>query len=178
MNDLTILASSFDKIKAYIQANDDPSKTLLDFKTPAELSEVIDFKIAKKGVSENEFLDLLDKYLEYSVKTGNKQFLNQLYAGFNFPAFIGEVFSVLANTSMYTYEVAPVATCIEMEMIRLMNSYTGYTNGDGIFLSGGSNANLVAMFSARNRILPDSRVEGYNRNEKLRAFVNENAHYS
>ena len=64
MNDLTILASSFDKIKAYIQANDDPSKTLLDFKTPAELSEVIDKKIAKKGVTENEILELLDKYLE------------------------------------------------------------------------------------------------------------------
>jgi len=178
MNDLNILSSAFDKIKAYIQANNDVSKSVIDFKTPAELSKVIDFEISKKGVSETEFLDLLDKYLEYSVKTGNKQFLNQLYAGFNFPAFIGEVFSVLANTSMYTYEVAPVATRIEMEMIRLMNTYTGYTEGDGIFLSGGSNANLIAMFSARNRISPDSRKEGYDRNEKLTAFVNENAHYS
>jgi len=178
MNDLNILSSAFDKIKAYIQANNDTSKPVIDFKTPAELSKVIDFEIAKKGVSENEFLELLDKYLEYSVKTGNKRFLNQLYAGFNFPAFIGEVFSVLANTSMYTYEVAPVATRIEMEMIRLMNSYTGYTEGDGVFLSGGSNANLIAMFSARNRTLPKSRKEGYDRTEKLTAFVNENAHYS
>jgi glutamate/tyrosine decarboxylase-like PLP-dependent enzyme len=178
MNDINILTSAFDKIKTYIQANNDNSKPVIDFKTPAELSKVIDFEIAKNGVSENEFLDLLDKYLEYSVKTGNKQFLNQLYAGFNFPAFIGEVFSALANTSMYTYEVAPVATRIEMEMIRLMNSYTGYTQGDGVFLSGGSNANLIAMFSARNKILPESRKQGYDRTQQLTAFVNEHAHYS
>lgn len=116
--------------------------------------------------------------MEYSVKTGNKQFMNQLYSGFNFPAFIGEVFTALANTSMYTYEVAPVATTIETEMIQLMNSYAGYENGDGIFVSGGSNANLIAMFSARNRMLPDSRFDGYNNYEKLTAFVNEKAHYS
>lgn len=178
MNDLNILNAAFDKIKNYIQINNNDTKPVIDFKTPAELSIVIDFEIGKNAVSETEFLELLDNYLEYSVKTGNKQFINQLYAGFNFPAFIGEVFSVLANTSMYTYEVAPMATRIEMEMIRLMNNYTGYTNGDGIFLSGGSNANLIAMFSARNRLLPNSRKDGYDRNEKLTAFVNENAHYS
>ncbi|MFK5957384.1 MAG: pyridoxal-dependent decarboxylase [Lutibacter sp.] len=178
MNELNILSSSFEKIKNYLESNNDTNQPIVPFKTPSELKEVIDFNIDKNGVSEQEFLELVDKYLEYSVKTGNKQFLNQLYSGFNFPAFIGELFTVLANTSMYTYEVAPVATTIETEMIRLMNSYAGYTNGDGIFVSGGSNANLVAMFSARNKFLPESRFEGYDRNYKLTAFVNEQAHYS
>lgn len=63
-------------------------------------------------------------------------------------------------------------------MIKLMNSYAGFTDGDGIFVSGGSNANLIAMFSARNRVLPESRFVGYNNYEKLTAFVNEKAHYS
>jgi glutamate/tyrosine decarboxylase-like PLP-dependent enzyme len=79
---------------------------------------------------------------------------------------------------MYTYEVAPVATEIEREMIRLMNSYTGYVKGDGIFLTGGSNANLNAMLSARNRIFPDGRFNGIDKNLKLKAFINEHAHYS
>ncbi|MCK9411527.1 MAG: pyridoxal-dependent decarboxylase [Prolixibacteraceae bacterium] len=178
MNELTILAESFEKIKNYLQTNNDQTTPVVKFRTPAELAEVIDFGVKNDGISEHEFLGLLDKYLEFSVKTGNKQFLNQLYSGFNFPAFIGEVFSVLANTSMYTYEVAPVATRIETEMIRLMNSYAGYKEGDGIFVSGGSNANLIAMFSARNRIFPEGRFYGYDRNLKLSAFVNEQAHYS
>jgi sulfinoalanine decarboxylase len=178
MNEQNILAESFEKIKIYLQNNSDNTKPVVKFKSPAELHKVIDFPVKQTGVSEQEFLELLDKYLEYSVKTGNKQFLNQLYSGFNFPAFIGEVFTALANTSMYTYEVAPVATTIETEMIRLMNGYTGYAEGDGIFVSGGSNGNLVAMFSARNKVLPEGRFIGYDRNLKLKAFVNEQAHYS
>jgi len=178
MNELNILTEAFEKIKKYLQDNSDNTKPVVKFKSPVELNEIFDIGVKQTRVSEQEFLELLDKYLEYSVRTGNKQFLNQLYSGFNFPAFIGEVFSILANTSMYTYEVAPVATMIETEMIRLMNSYTGYTNGDGIFVSGGSNANLVAMFSARNKILPEGQFIGYDRNLKLKAFVNEQAHYS
>lgn len=178
MKENDILAGAFDKIRAYIEDDKKDSKPVVEFKTPAQLKEEVNFKIADKGVSEHEFLELLDQYLDNSVRTGNKQFLNQLYSGFNFPAFIGEVFSVLANTSMYTYEVAPMATTIETEMIALMNQYAGYTDGDGIFVSGGSNANLLAMFSARNRVLPESRFEGYDSNHKLVAFVNEYAHYS
>ena len=176
MNNINVLELVSEKIKDYIFSAD--ISPILKYKEPISLRTAIDFKISESGVSENEFLSLIDKYLEYSVKTGNKQFFNQLYAGFNFPAFVGELITSLTNTSMYTYEVAPVATIVEKEMIQLMNKYTGFKNGDGIFLTGGSNANLVAMFSARNHIAPMTRVDGYDSNIKLRAFVNEQAHYS
>jgi len=178
MNKRTILEQSFEKIKNYLNENENPAQAVVNFKTPAELKDIIDFKIPENGISEQDFLSLIDSYLNYSIKTSNKQFLNQLFSGFNFPAYIGEMFSVLANTSMYTYEVAPVATIIETEMISLMNQYSGYTEGDGIFLSGGSNANLIAMFSARNKFFPEARTEGVERSMKLRAFINEQAHYS
>lgn len=178
MKELNILSGAFDRIKEYLNRNENNSLPVVLYKTPFELSELINFKIDKDGVTEQEFLELLDKYLDYSVRTGSKQFVNQLFSGFNFPAFIGEIFTALANTSMYTYEVAPVATTIEKEMVNLMNTFAGYTNGDGIFVSGGSNANLIAMFSARNRILPDSRYHGYDRNIQLKAFVSDQAHYS
>ncbi len=178
MNNASLLKFSFSQIENYIERNGDDSIPVVKFRTPGELAEILNLPISEEGASQNEFYDYIEKYLEYSVRTGNKQFLNQLYSGFNFPAFLGEVFTVLANTSMYTYEVAPVATMIEKEMISLMNRYTGYNSGDGIFVTGGSNANLVAMFSARNLIFPEGRFEGYDQNLKLRAFVNEQAHYS
>jgi glutamate/tyrosine decarboxylase-like PLP-dependent enzyme len=178
MKEVNILSGAFERIKEYLSRNENNSIPVVSYKTPLELSELINFNIDKDGVTEQEFLELLDKYLDYSVRTGSKQFVNQLFSGFNFPAFIGEIFTALANTSMYTYEVAPVATMIEKEMVTLMNTYAGYTNGDGIFVSGGSNANLIAMFSARNRVLPDSRYHGYDRNIQLRAFVSDQAHYS
>lgn len=178
MNHTDIFEQVNRKILEYIREDNESSIPVVKFKTPAELKKAINFEVEKQGASEIEFLKMIDKYLEYSVRTGNKQFLNQLYSGFNLPAFIGEVITALTNTSMYTYEVAPVATLIEAEMISLMNRYVGYKNGDGIFLSGGSNGNLIAMFSARNRVLPQSRFEGYDRTNKLVAFVNEYAHYS
>lgn len=178
LNKANILEESYKKIKHYIEESNDPSRKVVEFKDPAELKEIIDTKINKNAVTEKEFLGLIDNYLDYSVKTSNKQFLNQLYSGLNFPAFIGEMFTALANASMYTYEVAPVATIVETEMIDLMNQYSGYVEGDGIFVSGGSNANLVAMLSARNKKFPKSRTEGVDSGMKLKVMINEQAHYS
>jgi glutamate/tyrosine decarboxylase-like PLP-dependent enzyme len=176
-SDFTLLESAFNKVTNYLQ-NTASSKVVVKFKTPVDLSKIIQLEVEQEGVTEKEFNHLIDLYLENAVNTGNKQFLNQLYSGFNLPAFIGEMVTVLTNTSMYTYEVAPVATRIECEMIRLMNTYTGYTKGDGIFLTGGSNANMVAMFSARNKKLPNIRKQGMQHAPTLVAFVSNQAHYS
>ena len=178
MNNQELLEQTFEAIQAYIDNDRNRHQPVVKYQDPGQLSTLVDFSVGKEGITDSRMMELVYKYLEYSVHTGNKQFLNQLYSGFNLPAFIGDVLTSLTNTSMYTYEVAPVATMIENEMIRLMNTYTGYVNGDGIFLSGGSNGNLVAMFSARNRIQPHTRLEGYDRTHKLTAFVNEHAHYS
>lgn len=175
---LTLLDELNTIIKKYITDENKGHFGVVDYKDPHDLKKIIQFEISQKGVSETTFLDLMNHYLQYSVHTGNKQFLNQLYAGFNLPAFIGEVLTALSNTSMYTYEVAPVATSIEKEMIQLMNRYAGFLQGDGIFVTGGSNGNLLAMLTARNQKIPSIRVNGYQNTFKLTAFVNEQAHYS
>lgn len=176
MNNTKILDESFDKIRTYI--NSENARQVVNYKNPEKLKNEINFAVGDKGVSEIEFLELLDKYLEYAVNTGNHQFFNQLYGGFNLPSFMGEVVTALTNTSMYTYEVAPVATLIEMEMIKKMCQITGYQNGDGTFVTGGSNANLVAMFSARNKMFPNILTDGVYGLPKLSMFVSDQAHYS
>jgi glutamate/tyrosine decarboxylase-like PLP-dependent enzyme len=54
----------------------------------------------------------------------------------------------------------------------------GYPDGDGTFVTGGSNANLIAMFTARNRAQPGCGIQGLDHGGKLTAFVSEHAHYS
>jgi glutamate/tyrosine decarboxylase-like PLP-dependent enzyme len=172
-----LLEQAFSNCKDYLTITPNDNR-VVEFKTPQELSAFINFSVNREGISESEFNQLVNLYLENAVNTGNKQFLNQLYSGFNLPAFIGELVTVLTNTSMYTYEVAPVATRIESEMIRLMNSYAGYKNGDGIFVTGGSNANFVAMFSARNKKIPNARKQGMKNAPHLVGFISDQAHYS
>jgi len=139
-----ILSALFEKIQTYLRNNEE-THPVVNYQDPSALHQILQPAVGDEPAGEEKFLKMIDQYLEFAVKTGNKQFLNQLYSGFNLPAFIGDILTSLINTSMYTYEVAPAATIIEKEMIALMNSYAGYTDGDGIFLTGGSNGNLVAL---------------------------------
>ena len=148
---------------------------MVDF---TELKKKIDLSVSDTGTSFDGLVKNIQDYLHYSVNTANKQFVNQLYGGLNFPAFLGEIITALTNTSIYTYEVAPVATLVEMELIRKLNQMVGFENGDGTFLTGGSNANLIAMFSARNKACPDIKTKGAYGCQKLIAFVSEQSHYS
>jgi glutamate/tyrosine decarboxylase-like PLP-dependent enzyme len=178
MNRNKIFEDLFALVKKHYEDIEENRSPVIRYKEPSELSELINFSIEEKGTEGEQFTELMSRYLSYSVQTGNRQFNNQLFSGFNLPAFAGDVISILTNTSMYTYEVAPVATMIENEIISTMCGYIGYKDGDGTFVTGGSNGNLIAMFSARNRMFPESRFEGLTALNRMKAFVSEYAHYS
>lgn len=168
----------FNLVRNYIENTAEVPDKVVAYKNPAELKLAMDIPISAEGIDEPAFFELINQYLKLSVNTGNKQFFNQLYGGFNLPAFMGEVITALTNTSMYTYEVAPAATLIETELVNKMCQIAGYLNGDGIFVTGGSNANLVAMFSARNKMFPNIINKGVYGMPKLTMFVSDQAHYS
>jgi len=84
MNQETILDKTYETIKTYLENNLNDHNPVVQFKEPHELSKLINFKVNEQGVSEFEFLDMINQYLDYSVRTGNKQFLNQLYSGLTF----------------------------------------------------------------------------------------------
>lgn len=93
------------------------------------------------------------------------------------PGLIGEIFTSLTNTSMATYEIAPVATLIEQTLIAEMNSYIGFSQGEGTFVTGGSNANLIALMCARNQTFPNAKYQGMPSNAAV-LFISDQAHYS
>jgi glutamate/tyrosine decarboxylase-like PLP-dependent enzyme len=151
---------------------------VVDYQSPDELSDLLKLTITEKGEGYQGVFNDIENYLKYSVKTNHKQFLNQLYSSENLPAILGEIVTAFANTSMYTYEVAPVATLIEKELLKKMCGIVGYKNGGGTFATGGSNANLLAMMSARNKLLPTVKNTGMQNTKVLTAFVSEQSHYS
>jgi glutamate/tyrosine decarboxylase-like PLP-dependent enzyme len=126
----------------------------------------------------DDIYNVIDQYLTFSVRTGHRQYFNQLWSGFSLHGFLGEMIASLTNTSMYTYEVAPVATLMEKELIKKMGSICGFEDSDGLFVTGGSNGNLQAMMIARNRAVTHVKTTGFQNANKLIAFVSEEAHYS
>ncbi len=170
-----VLEQIFRRISEYSNSN---HEKVVDYKSPEELKELLNLTINETGAGYEGVFNDIENYLKYSVKTNHKQFLNQLYSSENLPAILGEIVAAFANTSMYTYEVAPVATLIEKELIEKMCRITGYKNGGGTFATGGSNANMLAMMSARNKILPTVKNTGMQNTKVLTAFVSEHSHYS
>lgn len=168
----------FDIVNNYIKSNADPESVVTHHLPPHELRSQIDLTLPEEGCSMDDLYNSIDQYLEFSVRTGHRQYFNQLWSGFALPGFLGEVIASLANTSMYTYEVAPVATLMEKELIKILGGISGFENPDGLFVTGGSNGNLQAMMIARNRAFPQIKNEGFQNSEKLIAFVSEEAHYS
>ncbi|MCK4338207.1 MAG: glutamate decarboxylase [Candidatus Aminicenantes bacterium] len=146
--------------------------------SPEKLKKKIDLTLNPKGCTLDELYQFIDSYLKYSVRTGHKQFFNQFWSGFTLPGFLGDLFTSLTNTSMYTYEAAPVATLIETFLIQKMGALIGYSSPDGLFGTGGSNGNLMGMMIARNRMYPDLKKKGVQSGQNCVAFVSDQAHYS
>lgn len=145
---------------------------------PETLLEQIDFSLAEEGSSEEEMQQLVQQYLQHSVKTSHPRYFNQLWGGFHQYGFVGDVVSSAANTSMYTHEVAPVATLIEKTLIRKMGQLAGFEHPGGQFTTGGSNGNLMAMLMARHRAQSHAKEQGLSERKPLVAFCSAESHYS
>ena len=165
-------------INDYLEELDRPDTAVSRHLAPDKLKDEVDLNLDPAGCSLDEIYDFIDSYLEYSVRTGHRQFLNQLWSGFTLPGLLGDLFTSLTNTSMYTYEVSPVATLLERTLIEKMGRHIGYSKPEGQFVTGGSNGNLLAMLLARNRELTDSKKKGLRNGQNLVAFVSDQAHYS
>ena len=166
-----------DIIESYLEQNQDPNTPVVKYRSATDLKEELGLKISESGADSSEVFEEITKYLEYSVRTTHPQFNNQLNAGFNFNALMGEIVSFIANTSMATFEIAPVATLIETKLVEELNKSIGYEDGHGIMVTGGSNANLMAIHCARTRMFPDAKHSG-NPAKDLCIFVSKEAHYS
>lgn len=82
--------------------------------------------------------------LRYSVRTGHPGFFNQLYARADSVGIAANWLAVAANTNVHTYEVAPVFTAVEVEVLSKLARCIGgrYADcHDGLFAPGGSISN-------------------------------------
>jgi len=63
------------------------------------------------------FLNLLSLLQKYSVNTSHPYFFNQLFGSLDPIALAAEIVALSVNTSVYTYETAPVFTLLEREVM-------------------------------------------------------------
>jgi len=176
MNEKNLFAQLLKVIEQYRLA--EKNGNYLEYRSPAELSEILDLDRPEKPGDWQEIFHWVDKYLTYSVKTNHPAFVNRMWVGANLPSIVGEIVAAVSNTSACTFESAPVSTLLEKYMIDRMLDLTGFVNGEGQMTTGSSNANMIAMMTARNLSNQSVKQAGLFGQQKLFAFVGADAHYS
>ena len=164
-------------ISEYFEQNNNKNTPVIEYRSAKDLKSHLNLELSENGEGIGVLIDEIKTYLKNSVRANHPQYNNQLQGGANFESLLGELIAFVTNTTMATFEVAPVASIIEKKLISKLNDIIGYHEGGGIMLTGGSNANLLALHCARNLLLPEAKYKG-NQGKSLCTFVSEEAHYS
>ena len=172
----TFIGEIADRILKYLQAAEQPGK-VAEPMPHTSLSKTTDLKIPLEGNGMNAVLDDIDAYLRTCVKTNRPEFMNPLWGGINTAGLAGEIIATLTNTSMYTYELAPLATLIEQSVLNRMAELVGFYEGAGTLTTGGSNGNMLGMLCARQVMVPSSTQSGID-GRSMVVYVSSEAHYS
>ncbi|XP_015595290.1 cysteine sulfinic acid decarboxylase [Cephus cinctus] len=153
---------------------------VVEWADPAALQSAVDLKLRDNGISHEELLALVKNVIKYSVKTGHPHFANQLFSSVDPYGLAAQWLTDALNPSVYTYEVSPVFSLMEEEVLREMRKVVGWKDGrgDGIFCPGGSIANGYAINLARHHKYPELKEMGLFQGPRLIVFTSEDAHYS
>ncbi len=117
-------------------------------------------------------------YAKHTINTHHAQFANQLWSGQSQASLMGEVLSVMTNTSMATFETAPMATIIENHCLKWLKQLFGFEMGEAQMATGGSHGNMMAMMLARNEYFGDNKKNGLFAKKMGRVLISAESHYS
>lgn len=132
----------------------------------------------------------IEDILARAVRSGHPRFFNQNWAGADPVAVLGDWMTALLNTTAATYEVAPIFTLMENELLARLAELAGLADSEaprsprlvpgehGLFAPGGAVANLYALHLARTHATPEAVDYGQVAADRLVAFVSEQSHYS
>ncbi|TKB50119.1 pyridoxal phosphate-dependent decarboxylase family protein [Ferrimonas aestuarii] len=131
-------------------------------------------------------LDELNRlYLNDAVHFHHSDYLAHLNCPVTLPSLVGEAIASALNTAVETWDQSAGATLIEQALIDWTCNKIGWkTLADGVFTSGGSQSNLMAMLLARHRICQqqwqwDPHQQGLPPEaNKLRIYTSELSHFS
>ncbi|MCR5764829.1 MAG: aspartate aminotransferase family protein [Treponema sp.] len=156
--------------------------------TPEELKSIIHQTsiLPEKGLGWEKALELTkEKILPNLLKPSSTDYMAHLHGSSLLETIAAELIISTFNQSMDSWDQSPVATEIEVEVIKYLCKLYGYNdNSDGVFTSGGSQSNQTAIILARDSFCNKELnydIKKYGVNEKclkLRMYTSEISHFS
>ena len=174
------IADGLAKVAKYVNAEGrNRNAKVCNFKLPEELYTAASIELSEKGVGYDAVAPIVDDIFKYSIKSSHPRFFNQMGMGGTEPiGVLGEAIAAACNHSMYTYEMAPVSTLMEREVISQLGKLAGFSeNVDGMFNPGGSASNTHAMLLARSNKVAATKSKGLAGLPRMVAFTSAESHY-
>lgn len=148
-----------------------------------ELASLVDTKYPQKiDVTLQELKNL---YLDNAISFHNPNYVAHLNCPVVLPAIIGELISSTVNTAIETWDQSTSATFMEQEVIRwICNEFKFPNTSDGIFTSGGTQSNFMALLMARDNYAftkfgINLKQNGWSDEvSKFRIFCSDKSHFS
>ena len=161
---------------------DSASGRVVEHASPAELVSAFEERgvpllLGDEPAQGTTLAEAMRLTLAHSVHTRHPRFFNQNFAGADEVGVVADWLATFLNTTAATYEAAPVFTLMERTCLRALLEKAGFTDGEGLFCSGGSLANLLALHLARHRAEPRWTEEGPS-GQRYGIFASAQAHYS
>ena len=148
-------------------------------------SSILNLKDQKPIELDDLLSQLKEVYLDHTIAFHNPNYVAHLNCPVLLPAVIGDLIASSVNTAVETWDQSISATFIEQQVIAWINNEMRLGEGaDGVFTSGGTHSNFMALMIARD----DYAFKHFGINIKengwsdvvsrFRIFCSEKAHFS
>jgi L-2,4-diaminobutyrate decarboxylase len=178
-----IILKGIELVQKKMSAADKPFSGVL----PQELAtkfENVDLDQSFDRLS-NALEEVEELYLNHAIYFHHPKYVAHLNCPIVVPAILAELILASINSSLDTWDQSAGGTFIEQKLIDWTAEKIGLgTKADGVFTSGGTQSNLMAMLLARdsycsNRLGHNIRDQGLPKDyHKLRVFTSEASHFS
>lgn len=177
------LRQAVDVIRTTIASVDQPSTGILPHELAASFRGV-DLNHSLPGLAD-ALTEVKRLYLKDAVYFHHPRYMAHLNCPVVVPAIVAEVVAASVNTAVETWDQSAGGTFIEQKLIDWTVAKIGLgAQADGVFTSGGSQSNLMAMLLARDHFCAQRQGHENKRKGlpydfgKLRIFTSEKSHFS
>lgn len=109
-------------------------------------------ELVKLGQDRSDPIELAKLVARYSNHLHHPSYMGHQVCPPIYDSVVAELLIAMTNNSTAVWEMSPIATIIEKEIIRWLATRAGYPEqAEGTAVSGGSAANLTALLAARAR---------------------------
>jgi len=161
----------------FIEQSKNSNTKLCNIQTFEELNDKT-FDISSKFESKDDFLNEIVKVLDHSLKTSHPQWYKQLYGGSEPIGILSELVAAVINSTCHIFPVAPVYVVMEEQIVKTVAKLIGWDTEktEGIFVPGGTMAEITALTTAKHWKFPHVRENGWNPDDKPIIFTSAQCH--